>query len=51
MISETSVLIYQITQHLTAEVYKILNFTFTILKCLNFKVKGKDHNSQTQQYS
>jgi len=27
-----------------------LNLTFTIPKCMKFKIKGKDHNSQTQQY-
>ena len=50
MIPETSVFIYQITHRLTAEVYKILNYTFTIPKCLKYKIKGKDHNSQTQRY-
>jgi len=50
MISETSVHIYQITQYLTAKVYKILNFTLIIPKCLKYEVKVKDHNSQTQQY-
>ena len=24
--------------------------TYTIPKCLKFKIEGKDHNSQTQQY-
>jgi hypothetical protein len=27
-----------------------LNFTFTIPKCLKYNIKGKGHNSQTQQY-
>jgi hypothetical protein len=27
-----------------------LNFTFTILKCLKCRNKGKDHDSQTQRY-
>jgi len=27
-----------------------LNLTFTIPKCLKYRNKGKDHNSQTQQY-
>ena len=26
-----------------------LNLTFTILKCLKYSIKGKDHNNQTQQ--
>ena len=29
---------------------EILNLIFTIPKCLKYKVKGKDHNSQTQLY-
>ena len=28
----------------------ILNLIFTIPKCLNYKIKGKDHMSQTQRY-
>jgi len=27
-----------------------LNFTFTIPKCLKYKIKVKDHNTQTQQH-
>jgi len=30
--------------------YFLLNLTFTVPKCLNYRNKGKDHNSQTQQY-
>jgi len=27
-----------------------VNFTFTIPKCLKYKIKGKNHNSQIQKY-
>ena len=28
----------------------LINLKFTIPKCLKYKIKGKDYNSQTQQY-
>ena len=35
---------------LTNTTYTRLNLTFTIPKCLKYRNKGKDHNSQTWQY-
>jgi len=35
---------------ITRHVQLNLNFTFTSLKCLKYRNKGKDHSSQTQQY-